>query len=201
MNNARNEALHDTVPSAASPPGGGRSSSLPAISSARPRPLSTAPSAFFLCCIIFTSSCVPVFCCTLRALVDEERQERGPAHHGLGRRQPENSSSPLIFLSTCWTHARKNRPVGVQRHHQVSSPPAASRCSDTPSRPAAAMPRRWPRTRSRTRRPPPPDARTPAPPGRHCPPDARTPAPSGRRPLPPPATRSGVGRTAPPRSS
>ena len=59
----------------------------------------------------------------------------------------------------------------------------------------------WPQPCSRTCRPPPPDARTPEPPGRPCPPDARTSAPPGRRPLPPPATRSEVGRREPPRSS
>ena len=45
----------------------------------------------------------------------------------------------------------------------------------------------WPRTRSRTRRPPPPDTRTPAPPGRPCAPNARQhrPADVRRRHHPP----------------
>ena len=67
MRNARNGALHDTVPGAANLMGGGRSPSLAAILSTRPRPLSTAPSDFFFACSIFTSSCVLVFYCTLWA--------------------------------------------------------------------------------------------------------------------------------------
>ena len=41
--------------------------------------------------------------------------------------------------------ARTPAPPGqhVQRRHQVSSPPDVSRCSATPSRPTAALPRRW----------------------------------------------------------
>ena len=58
------------------------------------------------------------------------------------------------------------------------------------------MPQRWSWTRSRTRRLPPLNARTPVPCNRPCPPDARTPAPPSRRPTLPPATRSGVGQTA-----
>ena len=56
-----NGALQATVLGTASLPGGGRSSSLPAFLSARPRPFFPAPSAFFLSCSIFASSCVPVF--------------------------------------------------------------------------------------------------------------------------------------------
>ena len=67
MRNTRNLALQDTVTGAVSLPGGGRSSSLSVIPSARPRPLSTAPFAcIFLSCSIFNSSCIPVFCCIAR---------------------------------------------------------------------------------------------------------------------------------------
>ena len=61
MRNTRNGALQATVLGTASLPGGGRSSSLPAFLSARPRLFSPATSAFFLSCSIFVSSCVPVF--------------------------------------------------------------------------------------------------------------------------------------------
>ena len=189
---ARNGAIYDTVPGVLL--GVGRSSSLPAISSSRTRPLSTEPFAFFLSCIIFTSSCVPVFCCTLRALVEEERQERGPARHGPGRRQPENSSSPLAGRTHAST-ARSATNVATRYLHHQLRPGVLLHPPDL----QAAMPRV---AADSLQNPPSSSTRhTHASTTRSSLSAKRTPAPPGRRPSPPPPTRSGVGRTVPPRSS
>ena len=120
--NARNGTLHGTVPCAASLSGRGRSSSLPAIPSARPRHPWMAPPAFFLSCSISTSS----------------------------------AASPCSAAPSgrWWT-----RNVGNGALH--GTVPGAANL--------------------RTRRHPPPNARTSTPRCRPCPPDARTPAQPGRQ--------------------
>ena len=178
MKNARNKALNNTVPSATSPPGGGRSSSLPVILSARPRPLSMAPPAFFLSYSIFTSSCVPVFYCIFRALVHGGPKALHSTVPGMANMR---TCHPNHLPDACTPAPPRRCPtpkggqtraaeskgtpplVGVwERHthcHQVSSPQAASRFSAAPSRPVAALPRKCPRSRSRTFRPRPPHTR------------------------------------------
>ena len=125
-----------------------------------------------------------------------------PAFRAGGARLPSPQFRPRGRVPPGWRRRPSSSPA-------VSPPAAASPCSAAPSG------RWWTRNvgnealhgtvpgaaNLRTRRPPPPNARTPAPRGRPCPPDARTPAQPGRCPSPPPATRSGVGQTAPPRSS
>ena len=52
-----------------------------------------APPAFFLSCSIFTSSCVLVFCCTLRALAGRT--------HASTARPARQTPPPGIFTTSC----------------------------------------------------------------------------------------------------
>ena len=58
--------------------------------------------------------------CTLRALVDEKRQERGPVRHGPGRHQPdESSSSPFAGRAHVSTARLASNAAIRYLHHQI----------------------------------------------------------------------------------
>ena len=113
MRNTRNVAPQDTVTGAVSLPGGGRSSSLSVIPSARPRPLSTAPFAcIFLSCSIFNSSCIPVFCAALSGAAAALPRRWPQTRFRIRRRR----CRPIV--PTRRTHARQLHPTGIRRHHR-----------------------------------------------------------------------------------